>query len=75
MYNCGTGRFHSRSTTKWIGGCQYYLEELASSEVEHELGIKAEVLRQSEALRRILVELAKLLAQPKFGFSRCLRKL
>ena len=70
MYNCGTGRFHSRSTTKWIGGCQYYLEELASSEVEHELGIKAEVLRQSEALRRILVELAKLLAQPKFGIRR-----
>ena len=42
-----------------------YLKELASPEVEHELGIKAEVLGQSEALRRIFVELAKLLAQPK----------
>ena len=42
-----------------------YLKELASPEVEHELGIKAEVLGQSKALGRILVELAKLLAQPK----------
>ena len=46
--------------------CQCYLKELASPEVEHELGVKAEILRQSEALRRILVELPKLLAQPKF---------
>ena len=44
--------------------CQCYLKELASPEVEHELGVKAEILRQSEALRRILVELPKLLAQP-----------
>ena len=42
-----------------------YLKELASPKVEHELGIEAEVLRQSEALGRILVELAKLLAQPE----------
>ena len=43
----------------------FYLEELASPEVEHELGIEAEVLGKSEALGRILVELAKLLAQPE----------
>ena len=43
----------------------FYLKELASPEVEHELGIEAEVLGKSEALGRILVELAKLLAQPE----------
>ena len=43
----------------------FHLKELASPEVEHELGIKAEVLGKSEALGRILVELAKLLAQPE----------
>ena len=43
----------------------FYLKELASPEVEHELGIEAEVLRKSEALGRIFVELAKLLAQPE----------
>ena len=65
MYNCGTDLL-SRICQQI---CQCYLKELASPEVEHELGIKAEILRQSEALRRILVELPKLLAQPKFRFQ------
>ena len=65
MYNWGTVLL-SRICQQIVN---VYLKELASPEVEHELGVKAEILRQSEALRRIFVELPKLLAQPKFRFQ------